>query len=84
MIDPDYRRRGIGRLLLLTVEEKALQEERSLLVLDTRDGDVSNILYKSMGYISAGQIPRYAKSANGELHTTIFYYKNLEFVWLPF
>lgn len=80
MLDPDYRRRGIGRLLLLTVEEKALQEERSLLVLDTRDGDVSNILYKSMGYISAGQIPRYAKSANEELHTTIFYYKNLEFV----
>ncbi|QGQ99277.1 GNAT family N-acetyltransferase [Paenibacillus psychroresistens] len=77
MTHPDYRRQGIGRLLMQNAEERAIQERRSLLILDTREGDPSNLLYASMGYIQAGRIPNYAKSANGELHATIFYYKEL-------
>jgi ribosomal protein S18 acetylase RimI-like enzyme len=77
MTHPNYRRIGIGRLLMQKAEERANQESRSLLILDTREGDPSNHLYTSMGYIQAGRIPNYAKSANGELHATIFYYKNL-------
>jgi ribosomal protein S18 acetylase RimI-like enzyme len=76
MTHPDYRRNGIGRSLMQRVEERAKQEDRSLLVLDTREGDPSNRLYTSMGYIQAGRIPYYAKSANGELHATILYYKS--------
>lgn len=72
-----YRRNGIGRLLMQKAEEHAKQEGRSLLVLDTREGDPSNLLYSSMGYIQAGKIPNYAKSANGELHATVFYYKDI-------
>lgn len=72
----DYRRNGIGRLLMRTAEERAKQEGRSLLVLDTREGDPSNRLYTSLGFIQAGRIPQYAKSANGELHATIIYYKS--------
>jgi ribosomal protein S18 acetylase RimI-like enzyme len=75
MTHPDYRRNGIGRLLMQKAEERAKQEGRSLLVLDTREGDPSNHLYTSLGYIQAGRIPDYAKSATGELHATIFYYK---------
>nr|WP_246079457.1 GNAT family N-acetyltransferase [Paenibacillus piri] len=75
MTHPDYRRSGIGRSLMHTVEERALQEGRSLLVLDTREGDPSNRLYASLGFIQAGRIPNYALSANGELHATILYYK---------
>jgi ribosomal protein S18 acetylase RimI-like enzyme len=77
MTHPSYRRQGIGRLLMQKAEERAIQEGRSLLVLDTREGDPSNHLYTSIGYIQAGRIPNYAKSANGELHATIIYYKNL-------
>ena len=72
-----YRRKGIGRLLMEAAEEQAKQEERTLLVLDTREGDPSNFLYSSMGYIEAGKIPNYAKSASGELHASVFYYKEL-------
>lgn len=75
MIHPNYRRNGIGRLLMLKAEERARQEGRSLLILDTREGDPSNHLYTSIGYIQAGKIPGYVKSANGELHATIVYYK---------
>ncbi|HWO95181.1 MAG TPA: GNAT family N-acetyltransferase [Bacillus sp. (in: firmicutes)] len=75
MTHPDYRRSGIGRSLMQKVEERAKLEERSLLVLDTRKGDPSNRLYYSLRYIQAGEIPDYAKSANGELHPTVLYYK---------
>lgn len=75
MTHPNYRRNGIARSLMQKAEERALQEGRSLLVLDTREGDASNLLYTSMGYIQAGRIPSYAISANGALHATIFYYK---------
>ncbi|WP_028610812.1 GNAT family N-acetyltransferase [Paenibacillus harenae] len=78
MTHPSYRRNGIARALMQTAEEKAKQEGRSLLVLDTREGDPSNHLYASMDYVKAGQIPDYAKSANGELHATVIYYKKQE------
>ncbi len=77
MTHPAYRRNGIGRLLMSKAEEEAKHEDRTLLVLDTREGDPSNLLYTSMGYIQAGKIPFYAKSANGELHSTVLYYKIL-------
>ncbi|HWL13336.1 MAG TPA: GNAT family N-acetyltransferase [Ureibacillus sp.] len=77
MTHPAFRRKGIGRILMQTAEEVAMKEGRMLLVLDTREGDPSNLLYNSIGYIEAGKIPHFAKSANGELHSTIFYYKIL-------
>ncbi|AIQ34809.1 GCN5 family acetyltransferase [Paenibacillus sp. FSL R5-0345] len=75
MTHPNYRRNGIARSLMQKAEDRATQEDRSLIVLDTREGDPSNLLYTSMGYIQAGRIPYYAISANGELHATIYYYK---------
>jgi ribosomal protein S18 acetylase RimI-like enzyme len=75
MTHPNYRRNGIARSLMHKVEERAMQEDRSLIVLDTREGDPSNLLYTSLGYIQAGRIPSYARTGNGELHATIFYYK---------
>jgi ribosomal protein S18 acetylase RimI-like enzyme len=77
MTHPNYRRSGIGRRLMTIAEERALQEGKSLIVLDTREGDPSNLLYSSLSYHQAGKIPFYARSANGELHATIFYYKTL-------
>lgn len=78
MTHPDYRRNGIGRALMLQAEQAAKQAGRSLLVLDTREGDPSNQLYASLGYVQAGRIPNYAKSADGSLSAKIFYYKMLE------
>jgi len=74
---PTMRRNGIGRLLMLAAEERAKEEGISLLVLDTREEDPSNYLYTSIGFVESGRIPNYAMSANGELHTTVFYYKLL-------
>lgn len=72
---PAYRRRGIARSLMRQAHADAERQGRSLLVLDTREGDPSNDLYRSMGYIQAGRIPDYAQSASGELDATVIYYK---------
>jgi len=75
MTHPNFRRNGIGRSLMQKAEERAKQENRSLLVLDTREGDPSNRLYKSLDYQEAGKIPEYAISPNGSLDATVIYYK---------
>ena len=72
-----YRRRGIARDLMSELEIAAREHGRTLLVLATREGDPSEQLYLGLGYIRAGAIPRYARSAGGELHTTVFLYKEL-------
>lgn len=75
MTHPNFRRNGIGRLLMKKAHETAKQMGRTLIVLDTREGDPSNRLYTSFGYIQAGRIPKYALSENGNLDATIIYYK---------
>ncbi len=77
LVDPGARRQGIGRALMQRIEEAAREAGRTLLILDTRAGDVSNDLYRSLGYLEVGQIPRYARSADGELAATVIYYKEL-------
>jgi GNAT superfamily N-acetyltransferase len=75
MVHPSYRRHGIARQLLQAAEDAAKEAGRTLLVLDTREGDPSNELYLSAGYIEAGRIPSFAKSSDGNYHGTVLYYK---------
>ena len=77
MVHPDFRRRGIARILMEHAENAVIAEGRTLIVLDTREGDPSNNLYLSLGYIEAGRIPHYARSASGTLDATVFYFKEL-------
>src|SRR5205814_9357511 len=77
MVHPDARRRGLGRQLMVALESAACREQRSLLVLDTRDGDPSTALDRSHGYVEVGRVPHYARSANGALDASVFYYKEL-------
>jgi acetyltransferase len=74
------RRRGIGRALMHVVEQVARSGERTLLVLDTRQGDSAEQLYRTLGYCEVGVIPAYARSANGTLDSTVIFYKTLPLV----
>jgi ribosomal protein S18 acetylase RimI-like enzyme len=78
MVDPACQRQGIGRRLMEGLEEVARREGRTLLHLDTREGDGSNDLYRRLGYTEAGRIPNWARSASGALDATVFYYKQLD------
>jgi ribosomal protein S18 acetylase RimI-like enzyme len=77
MTHPRYRRMGIGRQLMEKAEERVTERGRSLLILDTREGDPSNHLYQSLGFIHAGRIPYYAISADGGYDATMLYYKKI-------
>ncbi|MFJ5761000.1 GNAT family N-acetyltransferase [Neobacillus sp. NPDC093182] len=78
MTGPNARRKGVARALMKAAEERAVSEGRTLLILDTREGDPSNHLYQSIGFIPAGRIPNFALSEKGELDTTVIYYKIYE------
>lgn len=78
LVHPDVRRRGIARALMAAVEEQAHEAGRNLRTLDTRTGDSAEPLYLSMGYISAGVIPGYARRPNSSaLDATTLMYKTL-------
>ncbi len=83
MVLTSARRRGVGRMLMEAAEAEARRLGRTTLVLDTRQGDPSEVLYRGMGWQPAGVIPRYARSADGTLHATAFYYKLLDPLTLP-
>jgi len=78
MVHTSARRRGVGRALLLAAEAEARRRGRTTLVLDTRRGDPSELLYLSLGWTLAGVIPRYARSADGRLDASAFYYRLLD------
>jgi GNAT superfamily N-acetyltransferase len=71
------RRRGIGQALMHAIEQAARERSRSLLVLDTRQGDNAERLYRRLGYHEVGVIPAYALSATGTLDGTVIFYKEL-------
>lgn len=77
MVHPDARRQGIARSLMRAAEAAIRANGRSLIVLDTRVGDPSNTLYRRLGYVEAGRIPGYARSAAGTLDATVLYYREL-------
>jgi GNAT superfamily N-acetyltransferase len=78
LVHPGCQRQGIGRHLMTEIESIARAEGRTLLHLDTREGDTSNDVYAALGWVEAGRIPRWARSAGGTLDGTVLYYKLLE------
>ena len=78
LVHPAARRRGIVQALMIALETVALSEQRTLLTLDTWTGRGAEQLYRSLGYIVAGVIPRYARgSLTSDLEATTIMYKEL-------
>ncbi|MFT4929013.1 MAG: acetyltransferase [Phenylobacterium sp.] len=77
MVKTSARGRGVAKKLMSHLEDVSKEMGLSLLVLDTRLGDVASTLYQTIGYIEAGQIPQFARSSSGELEATVYFYKLL-------
>ena len=72
------RRRGLARALLAELERVAVARGITLLLMDTRKGGDAERLCESLSYTRWGEVPGYALSGDGELHTTVFYYRRLQ------
>jgi acetyltransferase len=78
LVHRQARRQGIGLALMRAAESAARAASRSLLVLDTREGDDAERLYRGLGFQLAGVIPHYARSTDGRLEGSAFMYKLLD------
>ena len=77
LVDPAFRRAGVGRALMQDIERRAAEQGRWLLTLDTA-GDGAEALYRSLGYRLAGAIPNYARNAfHDSYDETRLMYKDL-------
>jgi len=78
MVHPDFRNRGIARALMAEIEATAMSRGRSLITLDTRTGDKAEPLYTSLGYVTVGIVPAYARDVfEDRLDDCTFMYKQL-------
>jgi GNAT superfamily N-acetyltransferase len=79
LVHPAARRRGIARALIMALEGEARDAGRTLLTLDTWTGGPAETLYRNLGYVTVGVIPRYARpSATPGLEPTTIMYKELD------
>ncbi len=80
---PDHRGRGIGTQLMKVAEDRAVERNRGLLVLDTAADEGASGFYAKLGYTLAGEIPDYALKPHGGLTGTLIYWKRIGSCWRP-
>lgn len=78
MVHTQARENGIGGMLMQGVERVAAAMQRQLLILEVRSDDIAHDMYVGMGYVPFGEVPNYTRSANGMLHNSTFFYKEIE------
>jgi acetyltransferase len=77
LVHSSARQQGIGRALMQAIEQQALHIGRTLLMLDTVEGDVAEALYLKLGYTLLGYVPAYVTVGNGVMQPCAFFYKHL-------
>jgi GNAT superfamily N-acetyltransferase len=72
------RRAGLGSQLMHAMEDEARRSGFKLLTLDAKRGGGAEALYRHLGWIHAGTIPRYALDPDGTTpHDAVIFYKAL-------
>lgn len=75
LVDPAFRRRGVGRALLARAEQAAARLGRRSLTLDTREGVPGEALYRAAGWREAGRIPASELDESGAAHDILVFWK---------
>jgi GNAT superfamily N-acetyltransferase len=69
---------GLGTQLMQAVEAAARNAGFSLITLDAKRGAQAEQLYRKLGWVHAGTVPRFAFNTDGvTLHDAVIYYKEL-------
>jgi len=77
MTHPAHRQRGVASSLLKEAERLALEQGKTLVVLDTASDGGASGFYEKHGYTHAGTIPDFALKPHGGLTPTMLYWKRL-------
>ena len=77
MVLTNERCNGIARKLMSAIELEAIQSGRTTLFLDTVKGKPAETVYQRLGWLRTGSIPNYAVSPDGEMESTMIFYKLL-------
>ncbi|HEX2022441.1 MAG TPA: GNAT family N-acetyltransferase [Candidatus Thermoplasmatota archaeon] len=77
MVHRRFRRRGVGAALMRAVDAAAIARGRTTLHLDTFADQGARRLYEKAGWVHAGDVPAFARTATGELGATSIYYRLL-------
>lgn len=71
------RGRGLGKGIIIALEEAAMLRGRTLLLINARRDDPAELLYKRMGYREFGIIPGYTRTADGLRYDNVCMYREL-------
>jgi GNAT superfamily N-acetyltransferase len=71
------RKRGLGEALMRAAEALAAECGKTLLVLDAVTGGDGYRLYERLGWVRAGDVPRFALMPDGAECGTTYFYKDL-------
>ena len=74
-----HRGRGIAKTLMQVAERLAIEQKKTLLVLDTAEEDGASALYEKLGFTLTGIIPDFALKPHGGLTGTMVYWKRIGF-----
>lgn len=77
LVHSSARRQGIATALMTAAEDRAREEGRWMLVLDTVTASPAAALYESLGWQTVGTIPGYALNTAGVPEAATYYYKDL-------
>ncbi|KAF8198697.1 acyl-CoA N-acyltransferase [Mycena galopus ATCC 62051] len=78
LVSPNFRRRGLARMMMEKLEEEAKSHGQTLLMLDTETGSPAEMIYPKLGYIQLGIVPKFGLSpVDGSLVAATFFWKQL-------
>lgn len=76
LVHPNYRGRGFARALMTRHGEDAKALGKTLITLDTKTGSAAETLYTSLGFVTAGHIPNFAREPDRDvLISTTYMFK---------
>lgn len=65
-VDPQWRRRGLGNVVLQQVIEAARMRGIARMFLEMRDGNPAESLYRINGFLPVGRRPKYYRTTRGD------------------
>lgn len=78
LVDGAHQRRGIGEALMRAAEDQARRHERTVLLLDTAQGSVSERIYRRLGWQEIGVVPRHFVDPHGEPRSSVYMMRFLD------